>query len=148
MSRTRSVWGVVALACVLSGCLPSDDPPEQAGQPGPPAAQEFERLEDEVEGLPGIDTVALRLYDDAVTGRYIGGDVEVSPGADPVGVLDDVYATLWSFRSWQPFLIDVTATAEGETYGLDGRLNKGGYRLFEDDLEERYGPWPGLGPTP
>jgi hypothetical protein len=45
-------------------------------------------------------------------------------------------------------LIDVNATAEGEKDGLDGHLDKGGYRLFEEGLEERYGPWPGPGPTP
>ena len=145
--RVSGAWGTLAV-CLLVGCLPSPDQPEQSLQPGPPAREEFERVEAEIEAMDGIEDAALRLYDDDMTGQYLGGDVDVTPGADPVAVLDDVYATLWSFRSWQPMFIDVFATSEGKEYGLDGPLDKGGYRLFDDELGERYGPWPGPGPTP
>ena len=128
-------------ACGLSG--PSEPKPSR-----PPSDQAFEIIEAKVQDLPGVESTALQLYDDIMTDRSIDGAVYLSPEADPVEVMDDVYRTLWTFRSWPPTL-SVTGYIGEQKFGPDGPLGKKDrVSLITEEMEERYGPWPGSGPTP
>lgn len=125
----------------LAGCSPS--PREESG---PPTKAEGERIKLLVAAIPGVESVELQIRDDWESGRSIMGSVEISPEADAVAVLDDVYATLWSFKSWPPPITMVGRVGEMR-FGLEGPIGPGGtYGLSQDELEERYGPWPGPGP--
>ncbi len=124
----------------LAGCSPG---PATVEESRPPVASERDRVIDRVEAIPGVAGTDLQVRDDATSGQSIMGSVEVSPQADPVAVLDDVYAALWTFRSWPP-PITVVATVGDQVFGLDGPLPAGsGEGLTKSELEQRYGPWPG-----
>lgn len=140
-------WVVaVGLACsAVGGCIASGEGP--APDPTVAVTEAIPVVERDVEGLPGVRDADLTFVDDFSRGQNIEGSVEISDGADPAAVLDEVYATLWTFQGFEPTAISVVAQLDGEEVATAEDLGATADTLFQVQLRERYGPWPGLGPT-
>jgi hypothetical protein len=142
---SRRALAVACLVWLPAACAPA---PEPAGpRPSVPLADAVAAVEQDVAALPGVEDVHLTFHDNRTDGRAIDGSVEVDGAVDPVEVLDDVHAVLWTFAAFEPATIRVAATADGDVAATAKDLGSRFEVFAQLPLRERYGPWPGPGPT-
>lgn len=141
MSRLVPTSLLIAVVVLLGSCN-GDTMPDR-----PPVSQEAERVESEILALPGVSGVNLEYTDEFTAGQGIDGTVEVETTTDPVQLLDDVYAIVWSLRSWQPDAIQVRLD-NGSVMTDATALGATSPSATVTFLQDRYGPWPGGGPKP
>lgn len=137
--------GVLTASLLLAGCAGGGR--AETPQPTVAASEAFPEVQRDVAALPGVLDADLTYTDDVTRGYGISGTVTLAEGVDAVQVLDDVYATLWTFQGFEPALIRVVAEVDGVQVATAQDLGSPTDGLAQVPLRERYGPWPGAGPT-
>ncbi|MFP5333679.1 MAG: hypothetical protein ACLGIV_00030 [Actinomycetes bacterium] len=136
---------LAALATGIGGCMPS--PSAERPEPTVAVTDAFPVVQRQVAALPGVVDVDLTYTTGLSVGDGFDGSIEVEPTADLVAVLDDVHATLWTFEAFEPDTIDVHAEVDGVVVATAKDLGSEFESMGMVQLRERYGPWPGVGPT-
>ena len=134
MRSTRGRLPVLAAVALLllAGCAT-----QPAQDPGPSEAA----LQAAIEEIDGVTAASVHFSEEFPIGSGYVGDVYVDGEADPLCVLDTVWAILWQGRSTSVNVI--VHQGEEETDWLDGDdFPVGEIAQFE----ARYGPRP-AGPT-
>lgn len=128
-------------ALLLVGCGRAE--PADPGYRPVPDEELFSRIA----ALPEVTEVDIDFVDTVTNGRTYIGDIQVTPEAEPLAVLDRAIAILRQGRYGASMGLSVLRP------GPTGRLRvTHGFELgispSEPDLTERYGPQPGTGEPP
>ena len=132
--RARGLVALVGLA-TLTGCAfpdGSDGSREGERVPVPDAV-----LFDAVSELPGVAESGVQYEDTLPNGSRYSGHVEAEASADPLCVLDQVYALLWQGRD---ATVSVSVVQDG-VITTESDLGVSGNQ-FMGELEDRYGRRP------
>lgn len=121
--------GLVAVGLLLGACGTRESPDE--------AWPSDAALETAVESVEGVTEADIRYREEFAAGTGYVGDVQVDSSADPLCVLDTVWAILWQGR---PGLTQVTVHQGDDEVDASDAPDLPGAELTE--FEARYGERP------